>query len=252
MSSAATSLLPRLGSRTARAYRQVLAKMEGFIHIRPDYYLKKGLSPKDVVCDCGLGNDANFSVDVISRFGCKVYGFDPTQKHQPSLRGVAEQYPDRFVLHPFAVSAETGELEFFESEDDISGSLDRSHKNLKGRSRTYPVTALSIREIFNLCRETYFEVLKIDIEGAEYGVLSSLDIALAANIGQLLVEFHHDVIPTYSMRDTAEAIAHLATFGFKAMTVDDRNYLFARPDRVITARQEQKSFDSPRWQRATQ
>jgi len=231
MSSAAATLLPRLSNRTARAYRQVVAKMQGFIPIRPDYYLKWGLSPQDAVCDCGLGNDADFSVDMISRFGCKVHGFDPTRKHQPSLQGIAASHPGRFTLHPQAVCANAGELEFFESERDISGSLDRSHKNLQGESRAYRVSALSLRDVFALCAEPHFEVLKLDIEGAEYGVVSSLTADLASRLGQLLIEFHHDVIPTYSMRDTDQAIAHLETFGFKPMTVDDRNYLFARASR---------------------
>lgn len=92
------------------------------------------------------------------------------------------------------------------------------------------VNTISFTEILKQERSEECDVLKLDVEGAEYPVLEALcnngDIALAK---QLLVEFHHDVT-TYSMADTERIVALLGSKNFKLVHTEGRNYIFRRQD----------------------
>ena len=70
------------------------------------------------------------------------------------------------------------------------------------------------------------DLLKLDIEGAEYSLLE----ALTANgriraARQLLVEFHHGVTQ-HGPNDTRRIVDGLADAGFRLVHTEGRNYIF--------------------------
>ena len=72
------------------------------------------------------------------------------------------------------------------------------------------------------------DVLKMDIEGAEYGALTALaDSGDLKRVKQLLVEFHHRVTH-HTMEETNKAAALIASCGFELIYVEGRNYIFRR------------------------
>jgi FkbM family methyltransferase len=108
--------------------------------------------------------------------------------------------------------------------DGVSGSILDSHSYVGDESIS--VKTVSLAEILKREQRTQCDVLKMDIEGAEYEVLEALcnsgDISLAK---QLLVEFHHGVT-TYCMADTERLVSILGDKKFKLIHTEGRNYIF--------------------------
>ena len=112
--------------------------------------------------------------------------------------------------------------------DGVSGSLDGSHEYAGGSRLEVETTSLA--EILSQQARAECDVLKLDIEGAEYEVLhrlcSSGDIRKA---GQVLVEFHHKVTQ-HTLADTQQTVAQMKRSGFRLVHTEDRNYIFSRQD----------------------
>jgi hypothetical protein len=64
------------------------------------------------------------------------------------------------------------------------------------------------------------DVLKMDIEGAEYGVLDDV-VNSKIVVPQLLVEFHHH-FPGVGMERTVHAVQKLAAAGYRIFHISDR------------------------------
>jgi FkbM family methyltransferase len=179
------------------------------------------------VLDCGLGDNADFSEEIITRFGARCHGVDPTRKHQASLAAVASRHGDRLRLCPVALAGVTGSMTFYEAADRISGSLFREHMNAKG-AIAYPVRCFTLEDLMGDIGLSQVDLLKLDIEGAEYEVLASIGDEKLAGIGQIVVEFHHYCVPRFLGRDTRNMVERIRRLGFQSYSLDGINYLFFR------------------------
>jgi FkbM family methyltransferase len=179
--------------------------------------------------DLGTGEDADFSQDLIRKFGLKAFGFDPTRKHHVKLDTVVERTNGRFKYYKYAIAANSQKKIFFESFENISGSLFKDHINVKNDEiRSYEVKTIRIDEIFGILKTDHIDLLKMDIEGGEYEVLASLNNVTLKKLDQIVVEFHHDTVDRFCLTDTQRAIRSLEDAGFKSYSEDYINYLFFR------------------------
>jgi hypothetical protein len=75
---------------------------------------------------------------------------------------------------------------------------------------------------------TECDVLKLDVEGAEYALLDALVASGRIRAArQVLVEFHHGVTG-HSAADTQRIVAQLGVAGQRLMHIEGRNYIFRR------------------------
>ena len=74
------------------------------------------------------------------------------------------------------------------------------------------------------------DILKMDIEGAEYKVIEDI-IKSNIDILQILVEFHHGM-DKMTLKDTKKGIYHLKKNGYSIFNIskDGRNYSFYKAD----------------------
>ena len=108
----------------------------------------------------------------------------------------------------------------------MSGSLDGSHEYAGDRKLEVETTSLA--EILSQQARAECDVLKLDIEGAEYAVLEQLcSSGEIRKAGQVLVEFHHKVTQ-HTLDDTQRAVAQMRRNGFELVHTEDRNYIFRR------------------------
>lgn len=188
-----------------------------------------------LLVDCGLGKDISFPVAFLQRFGGRAIGIDPNPVALEYSRAHA---PKGMEVRAQAFWHEAGrELQFHmprpaellpEGADGVSGSLLASHSYAGGAALAVRTTSLG--EILAAAGREECDVLKLDIEGAEYDVLEALcrsgEIRRAR---QLLVEFHHGWTER-TLQDTRDAIARVQASGFELSHTEDRNAAFLRRD----------------------
>ena len=188
-----------------------------------------GLSPATKMLCFGLGQDISFEQAVMQHFGCSIAGFDPT----PASVAYVESLGPIPGLSVFSVALaeRDGTLEFrlppHDAADQVSASASADYKGQPSIS----VRGLTLRSAFQLCGIHRPDIIKMDIEGAEYGVLHrALDEGTLDGVSQLMVEFHH-FLPGLQPSQTRQIIARLSAAGFRIGWVGRTNheYLFVRP-----------------------
>ena len=180
-----------------------------------------GINMHSIVYSFGVGEDASFDTALIEKFNLTVHAFDPTPK---SIEWVKSQgFSGRFVMHEYGIAAFDGNVSFYppENPDHVSHTmLDRPSTMAKAIS--VPVKRLNT--IMKELRHDTIDILKMDIEGAEYDVIN--DIAISdIRPHQILVEFHHR-FSGVGVRRTEEAIDRLKSIGYCLFSVSTTNEEF--------------------------
>jgi FkbM family methyltransferase len=185
------------------------------------------LTRDSAVVDIGLGEDISFSVSLMQRYGCKVDGFDPTPRAIDFVRRTA---PPGFRLHEVGVAAAHGRARFFlpNQAAHVSGSLTRAEHV---GQREIEVDLIDMDQVFERVGRDCIDLLKIDIEGAEYPLLASESFRRrAARIGMICIEFHHRW-SEFGRGATEDAVCKLEALGFRcawASGTTNEEFLFVR------------------------
>lgn len=230
-----------MGKHWQRLKRSLSRRFEEFA--LPRGYLRLGsryggwwldqriLSPTPLLIDCGLGEDISFPVSFLQRFGGSVVGVEPNPR---SLEYCKHAAPEQMRIIPRAFWIDSGSTLTFhlprpqaqlpKGADGVSGSILDSHAYVGDDSIS--TQTISLAEILKQEQRDACDVLKMDIEGAEYEVLEALcnskEIALAK---QLLVEFHHGAT-NYAQADTDRIVSMLKARDFSLVHTEGRNYIF--------------------------
>lgn len=196
----------------------------------PNFYIfKKTPGESSNIVDVGCGFDADFSMYMIKKYNVNAIGADPTLKHSDSLKKLGTASNGKFKHSPIAISSTDGKLEFSESVDNVSGSLIESHFNIKDKNiRKYEVQSVSMASLPNFLDLKSIDYIKLDLEGAEYDLIKNLNKNDLDRYKEIFIEFHHHAVPEYSKKDTFLMVNKLKSFGFKAFTIDEHDYLFYR------------------------
>ena len=172
-----------------------------------------GLGPSSIVYSIGVGEEISFDLEVIRRFGACVYAFDPTPR---SINWLAKQsLPANFSFHPYGIADFDGHARFLPPVDPAHVS-----HTLVARQSPWPAIEVPVRRLSSIMRDLghdRIDLLKMDIEGAEYAVLKDL-LASRIPVQQLLVEFHHRW-PEIGVERTRQAIRDLNSAGYRIFDV---------------------------------
>lgn len=198
--------------------------------VKPCYWIVDRLNNQSTMLDFGLGFDADFSQAMIAKYGLRSIGFDPTQKHHPALQKIADDSGGQFRLVHAAIGGTTGEVEFFESAENVSGSLMSSHRNVQRDTiRKYSVQLITIADAFKRAECATPDLVKMDIEGPEYEALDATSDDTLQACKQWVIEFHHESIEGIPFARTQRQIARFEKLGFSTYTRDNVNFLFYAP-----------------------
>jgi FkbM family methyltransferase len=225
VSSVISSAVWRIRRLAALAVMPVYCQRYGLERIDPGYFVRPTIDARSIVLDCGLGNNADFSEAIIRRFNAECHGVDPTRKHQKPLARVASRHAGRLRIHPVALAGTTGWMTFYEAPQQISGSLFEGHVNAGG-AVSYTVRSVSFEDLLAEIGVSRIDLLKLDIEGAEYDVFASISDKTIKNIGQIIVEFHHYCLKGVTEADTRRVVNRITGLGFQSYSVDGINYVF--------------------------
>jgi FkbM family methyltransferase len=171
-----------------------------------------GLGPESVVYSFGVGTDVSFDLALIDRFCVTVHAFDPTPR---SISWVRQQVlPPAFVFHEYGLAAHDGSAPF---QPPLNPAHVSYAMTQAAGADTVTAPVLRLATIMDRLGHLRVDLLKMDIEGAEYEVIA--DLARGdAPIGQLLVEFHHRNV-TRGWRRTRRAVGQLRRLGFSIAKV---------------------------------
>ena len=210
-----------------RCRRLRLGQGDGEWCICPD-----SISEGGTVYSFGVGKDISFDLALIERFGVEVHAFDPTPISAEWMR--RQHPPPRFHFHPFGVAAYDGTAQFaLPLHHGVSFTMLRDVPSK--RTATGEVCRLST--ILEKLGHKRINLLKVDIEGAEYEVIEEI-VQLGDRIDQVLIEFHHRLFSNAdALEQTRSALRQLHAGGFALFNVSPRGleYSFIRDSRLTHA-----------------
>ena len=187
------------------------------------------IGQNSVVYSFGVGEDASFDLELINRYGLCIQAFDPTPKSIKWVR--AQCFGERFVLHEYGLAAVDGEVMFNppENPEHVSYTmLDRPSTC----DQAIHVPVKRLKSIMKILGHTHIDILKIDIEGAEYDVIDDM---CKCNIcpEQILVEFHHR-FPFVGIAKTRRAVALIKEMEYALINVSSsgEEFSFVRKKRI--------------------
>jgi FkbM family methyltransferase len=154
-----------------------------------------------------VGEDITFDESLIGAYGVTVHAFDPTPSVIDWVSGAV--LPKSFAFHPYGVADFDGTAEFFPPQNQSYVS----HSMVQNTGRDG--IRVPVRRMATIMRELghqKIDVLKMDIEGAEYAVIDDI-VREGISIGQFLVEFH-DRFASVGIGSTRAAIEKLEGIGF--------------------------------------
>lgn len=194
---------PQLASRIQAKCKNVTGVDEHYIC--SDHFPKKG--KKCLVYDFGIREQPEFGIDLVEKYGCEVHAFDPSpisvkwaEENKESLSKIKDYY-----FHPYGAGGEDGYVELYSYSwqqvsniripvvvSDKCEGTDCELKTAPQKAFELPVKTLKtiMRELGHAGRE--ISILKLDVEGSEYGFLEeALDTMGCLPVDQLTVEWHH-------------------------------------------------------------
>ncbi|WP_315852338.1 FkbM family methyltransferase [Paludisphaera rhizosphaerae] len=146
------------------------------------------LGPQSIVYSFGLGWDISFDLDLIKRYGCQVFGFEPLPG---ALRDLERRdLPANFRLLPYGIGTTDGTVHF----DSVDGGYASLTAEGSESSGGFLAETRTLGTILNSLGHDHIDVLKMDIEGAEFGLMDEI-CGRADAIDQLLIEWHHRGVP---------------------------------------------------------
>lgn len=142
------------------------------------------INENSIIWSAGIGTDISFDTELIKTSGVAIYAFDPTPRSIKWLK--TQNIPKQFISHEYGISNIDGtkEFEFPEKEEYVSFK--------ESNTKTKPTLSLPVKRVSTIMKHlghNNIDVLKMDIEGSEYGVIDDLLQEKIFPI-QLLIEFH--------------------------------------------------------------
>jgi FkbM family methyltransferase len=175
-----------------------------------------GLGAGSVVYSVGIGTDITFDLSLIETHGVTVHAFDPTPGSIAYLK--ARQLPNTYKWHGFGVASHDGQATFFPPANPAHISHTLLHRAATS-DRTIQVEVRRLSTIVQDLGHKRIDVLKMDIEGAEYDVLEEI-LQNGLAVQQILVEFHHR-FPEVDVDRTRRAVKDLNAAGYRIFSASE-------------------------------
>lgn len=181
-----------------------------------------GINRDSIVYSFGVGEDISFDLSLINKYGLNIYAFDPTPRAVQWIR--SQKLPEKFHFFKFGVSNYDGVAEFnpFKSSKDPSYTI---LKKPETAHRSVEAKVYRLKTILKMLGHERIDILKMDIEGAEYSVIEELTTSDII-VRQILLEFHHR-FRNVGVKKTKKAIESLCRKGYMIFDVSPNEGVYS-------------------------
>jgi FkbM family methyltransferase len=211
--------------------------LKNLVRIGTDYggcVIPKNYLTAESICYCaGIGEDSSFDLGLIDKYSCKVYAIDPTPRSIIHAREIEKDNPN-YIFCDVGLWNEDTILKFYSPED--TSHVSHSILNIQNTDTYFEAKVDSLSNIMKQFQHQKIDLLKLNIEGAEYRVIDSI-IEDIVDVSIICVEFHGD----NNKRDdlyiekATEYLTKLEKFGYVLIFVDNIvNYILIKKEEYLT------------------
>lgn len=170
-----------------------------------------------VIYSFGAGEDVSFDLKLIEHYHLQVQGFDPSPRSIEWVGG--QKLSEKFHFYPYGLAAIDGSITFSEPAEQNIHSLKISDMEVEGDAglKTHKLPVHRLSTIMQNLKHDKIDILKMDIEGAEYEVIEDI-LEASLPISQILIEFHHR-FKNIGIGKTQKAISQLNNAGYRIFSV---------------------------------
>lgn len=167
------------------------------------------LDASSVVFDLG-GYEGQWASDIYSRYCCTIHVFEPVQAYADNIQSRFAKNAD-IQVHPFGLGSSDTEIRIGMGNDG-SSVFKKGDQEVTGR-------LVEANEFLTQHGITEIDLMKINIEGGEYDLLSHLmDTESVTQIKNIQVQFH-DFVPNAEakMKSIQErlSVTHFLTYQYE-------------------------------------
>ena len=185
---------------------------------------------KKSVCYCvGCGEDISFDLELIERFDCEVFAYDPTPRAIEYCARAAGHI-DKYHFFGIGLWDKDEILKFYEPQN--SEHVSHSICNLQSTDSYFEAECKRLSHIMANNGHDRIDVLKLDIEGAEYKVLESIKED-GLDIRVICVEYDEYNNPPDAdyMKRIRQSIEALSENGYKIVVAENNgNFTLVKID----------------------
>jgi FkbM family methyltransferase len=163
---------------------------EMFVEKKYDFLFKTKLN---TVLDIGA-NAGTFSKLFLENGVSKIYAFEPNQDALVNLNYLASKEPNLKVIEK-AVHTNEEDLKFYIDKGNTTiGSFDSNHVNLNNNAEVKEiiVPTITLQNFIKQENLSKIDLIKIDIEGAEYNLIEHLTDPVFDITDRFLIEWHNN------------------------------------------------------------
>jgi len=182
-----------------------------------------GLNAQSIVYSGGVGKDISFEHALLKAYGCSVVLFDPSPTGMATMQLPENQIP-QFKFMPVGLAGSCKVLHLAPPKWEEEGSWFKHDES----GDTIKVPCEDLATVMKKNGHDHIDLLKIDIEGAEYELLDDL-VKRRLPVKQVLVEFHHGILPGLKRSQSIRSILKMVGSGYKLLDQHGTNHVFLRP-----------------------
>ncbi len=193
-----------------------MSLFQNLVRLRGHSIWTPPLRPASVIVDAGA-HRGEFSQGLRERSGCRCLLVEANPDLAAQL--VAGEHDQ---ILPAALSDHDGEARFTFSDNPEAGSIATAGGDRDARVST--VRTISLGSLIELAGCERLDLLKLDIEGAEFDLIGKTPDAVLRRVDQITIEFH-DFLPDFAGRGLFEtACRRLDSLGFEPFIMTVRGH----------------------------
>ena len=152
--------------------------------------LEYDLNENSIVFDVG-GYEGQWASDIFSIYNCNIYVFEPVYSH---FEFIDQRFRKNNKIKTFNFGLGNASGNSVISLDGASSSV-----HLKNKGNSEEIFIKNVQQVFNELSIDCIDLMKVNIEGAEYDLIESLiDEGNISRIKNIQVQFHNFIKDSFS------------------------------------------------------